>query len=262
LSGRAKAAKGAAIMEKPDYGLDAPGLCRGFLIFGSLITAIAIIGRWVAVPGFVRWLLPTGTLLGPWLLGLGLLMLYWSRVKKIRDREPMLDRLALPPDGRLLDVGCGRGLLLIGGALRLPQGRATGIDIWSNVDQGANSPAATRENARRVGVLDRVEILTGDMRALPFDDARFDAVCSHWVVHNLAKVADRVTTIDEMIRVLKPGGRLLIADIAHRRAYRDQLAARGMTAITVMALPLRDIVMAALTFGSFVPGAVLARKPG
>ncbi len=246
---------------EPDYGLDAPGLCRGFLIGGgaALLAALAA-SIWIP-SGFLHALVPTAVIAGVYALGMGLLMIGWSRIKKVRDREFLLDRLALADDAQVLDVGCGRGLLLIGSALRLPRGRATGIDIWSNVDQGANSPDATAENARRAGVTARVSILTGDMRALPFEDARFDAVMSHWVVHNLTDEAERAKTINEMIRVLKPGGRLLIADIANRAAYRAQLERRGMIEIQTIASPLRDIIMGALSFGSFVPGALVATGP-
>lgn len=251
----------AALMtNKPDYGLDAPGLCRGFLIFGSLVIACAAIGWRVLPPGVLRTLLPTAIVLGSWLLGLGLLMLYWSYVKKVRDRDMFLDQLALTEDAQVLDVGCGHGLLLIGAALRLPKGHATGTDIWSNVDQSANTPEATLENARCAGVFERVDVVTGDMRNLPFDNGRFDAVMSHWVVHNLSAAADRAKTLDEMIRVLKPGGRLLIADIANRTAYRHHLAAAGMSKMEIIASPLRDVIMTILTFGSFVPGVIIATK--
>jgi len=56
---------------------------------------------------------------------------------------------------RVLDVGCGRGLLPIGAAKHLTTGHATGIDLWSNVDMGSNSPEATHRNTAIEGVADR-----------------------------------------------------------------------------------------------------------
>jgi arsenite methyltransferase len=247
-------------MQKPDYGLDAPALCRGFLIGGAAIVGLVVLGSAWLLPGVLRRLLPILAVTGVYLSGMGLLMLFWSRIKKIQDREGLLDRLGLTEDAQVLDVGCGRGLLLIGAALRLRRGKATGIDIWSNVDQGQNAPEATTENARRAGVSDRVAVETGDMRRLPYADASFDAVMSHWVVHNLPAEADRRATIDEMIRVLKPGGRLLIADIANHAAYHAQMEARGLRPVDTITSPLRDFVLRLLSFGSFVPGALLATK--
>src|SRR5205823_1073831 len=110
-------------------------------------------------------------------------------------------------DERVLDVGCGHGLMLLGAAKRLTSGRATGIDIWSREDQKANSAEATLENARREGVADRVELLTADAREIPFPDGSFDVVISSFAIHNIYDRAQRGRAIREIARVLKPGGR-------------------------------------------------------
>ena len=73
-----------------------------------------------------------------------------------------------------MDVGCGRGLLLIGAAKRLTTGRAIGLDVWRRQDQAGNDPAATIANAQADGVAERVELREGDARQLPFDDQTFD----------------------------------------------------------------------------------------
>jgi len=252
--------QGSQSVPQPNYGIDAPNLCRGFLLGGGAMLAAFAAQRIWLPDGILRWAGAAALIAGIYLTGMGLLMVTWSRIKKVRDREVLIDSLKLRSDAQVLDVGCGRGLLMIGAALRLSNGRATGIDIWSNVDQSGNTPEATAENARRAGVSDRVSILTGDMRKLPFEDGAFDAVMSHWVIHNLEAETDRTVSIDEMIRVIAPGGKLLIADIANRDAYRAQLTARGMTDVATIASPWQDRIMAGLTFGSFVPGAIVATK--
>lgn len=248
---------------RPDYGIDAPGLVRAFLgtaLVGLSLTVMAA----NVLTGWQPW---TGLLIGA--LGLvsvyagamGGLMIYWSRFTKVRERETMLDAVAWRGDEHVLDIGCGRGLLLVAAARRLSSGRAVGIDIWQSADQSANAPEHTRANARIEGVGDRVEVQTADMRALPFADAAFDVVLSHWVVHNLAAEADRDLALAEMARVLRPGGAIILADIANRDAYAARLTALGLTSQQRIVPPLRDAVLTAVSFGSFRPATIVARAP-
>ena len=186
--------------QKPDYGLDAPGLVRGFLLGGPvLIVAGWLLARW----GFTRdHSLPAAV---PISLGLAMfwtgicfflesfLLIASSYYGKFHARDRLLDGLQLAGDETLLDVGCGHGLLLIGAAKRLPRGRAVGIDLWSQVDQGNNSKEATLRNAELEGVADRVEVHTGDMRQMPFADATFDAVVANLAIHNVPSREGRRT---------------------------------------------------------------------
>ena len=64
----------------------------------------------------------------------------------------LLDELHLRGDERILDLGCGRGAVLLMAAQRLTTGRAVGVDLWSNFDQSGNSLEATRRNATAEGV--------------------------------------------------------------------------------------------------------------
>jgi arsenite methyltransferase len=114
-------------------------------------------------------------------------------------------------------------------AKRLPTGRATGIDIWSTHDQSGNARDVTLRNASLEGVADRVDVETGDMRALPFPDASFDVVVSSLAIHNIKSNDDRRKAIAEGFRVLKPGGRMMIADIRATAIYADELRTLGAT---------------------------------
>ncbi len=80
----------------------------------------------------------------------------------------LLDRLRLRGDERILDLGCGRGAVLLVAAQHLITGRAMGVDLWRSVDQSGNSVEATQRNAVAEGVAERVELHTGNMTALPF----------------------------------------------------------------------------------------------
>ncbi len=130
---------------------------------------------------------------------------------KFRIWERELDRIGLAGDEQLLDLGCGRGAVLIAAARRLPAGRAVGADLWTR-DQSGNRPEATLANAAAAEVSDRVEVHTADMTDLPFADGTFDVVTSALAIHNIHSPEDRYRSLDEAMRVLRPGGQLLIAD--------------------------------------------------
>ena len=140
-------------------------------------------------------------------------IIYGGRLLKFRERDWLLDLLQIQGTESILDVGCGRGLLLIGAAKKLTTGRAVGIDIWSTADQSSNSPLATLENARIEGVADKVDIITADARQMPFEDASFDMVISSWALHTIAGSQEREKALVEIMRVLKPGGTVAILDI-------------------------------------------------
>lgn len=219
-----------------DYGLDAPSVVRNFLL-GGVVGVVA--GLVILVWG---WRVPNG-----WIVALGVLvllsgglfvatsglMLRSSRVGKFRLRDRLLDDLHLKGDETVLDVGCGHGLLLIGAAKRLPRGKALGIDLWSQIDQSSNSKAATLANAAVEGVAERVEVLDGDMRALPLADASMDAVVASLAIHNIREREGRRQAIQEMVRVLKPGGQVALLDLRKTSEYAEDLDAVGMQAVQI-----------------------------
>jgi arsenite methyltransferase len=146
--------------------------------------------------------------------------------------DEILDGLALRGDERVLDMGCGRGAVLTAVARRLTTGRVTGVDLWRSIDQSGNSRDATLSNANAEGVTDRVELETGDMRRLPFADGSFDAIVSSLAIHNIPARADRAAAVSEAMRVLRPGGRLAIADIRTTAFYASTLQALGAVDVT------------------------------
>src|SRR4029079_13540467 len=161
-------------------GIDAPFAPAFLAVMAVIYLVLAIISgrplRWLVVPFILAVL---ACYLGTTLRGK---FVVWAE---------LLEQLKLRGDERILDLGCGRGAVLLMAAQHLTTGHAVGIDLWRKVDQSGNSPEATRRNAAAEGVADRVELHTGDLRALPFEDNGFDVVLSSLAVHNISGRADR-----------------------------------------------------------------------
>ena len=73
-----------------------------------------------------------------------------------------------------------------------------------------------------------VELHTADMRQLPFGDGSFDVVVSSLAIHNISGADERARALRDAARVLKKGGKLVIADIRYTRAYARELEACGL----------------------------------
>jgi arsenite methyltransferase len=152
--------------------------------------------------------------------------IYATRSGKFHAWDRILDDLRLRGDETLLDMGCGRGAVLLAAAKRLPRGRAIGVDLW-RPDQTENSQDGTLANAALEDVADRVELHTADMTALPLADGSVDVIVSSLAIHNIPDRAGRQRALDEAVRVLRPGGRLAIADLWETRRHAARLRELG-----------------------------------
>jgi arsenite methyltransferase len=205
--------------DRLDYGLDAPRVVTNLVILGAAALLAGILAGIADVWLLSAWGLATGSSM----LGTALLMAWGSRVGKRRFAERAVRAVRLNGDERILDVGCGHGLILITASKRLDTGWAIGVDIWSQHDQADNHPAATLRNACLEGVRNRVRLCSGDARALPFADASFDVVASSLAIHNIATRRERAQAFHEIARVVRRGGRVLIIDIGHATEYARAL---------------------------------------
>ena len=211
---------------KPSYGVDAPGVVLGLTAGALILAAVTGIngvggagpwGVWLPLAGAVAMLASAGLYLHATLRG------------KFAVWAGLLNGLDLAGDERVLDLGCGRGAVLLAAARRLPRGHAVGVDLWRTVDQSGNAEEVTLANAAAEGVADRVELRTGDITELPFAAGSFDVVMSSLAIHNIPSEQGRRQAVDEAARVLRPGGRLVIADIRHAPAYARRLTELGLT---------------------------------
>jgi len=155
---------------------------------------------------------------------------------KLTVWENLLDRLNLRGSERALDLGCGRGAVLLALARRLPAGQAVGVDLWRSKDQTGNTADVTRANAAAEGVADRVELHTADMTSLPFPDASFDVVASALAIHNIPSAQGRTAAVTEALRVLRPGGQLILVDFRHSGDYAGVLRKLGARDVEIRKL--------------------------
>jgi arsenite methyltransferase len=225
----------ATTKPKADYGIDAPQVVLRFFLIGAagLLCGLALATFVHSHSALLGLLIGTGIWGGSCWIATAALMIFSSKVLKLRFRDRVLDAIPWRGDEQVLDVGCGRGLMLIGAAKRLTSGSATGVDLWQTEDQSGNSPETTRANVLAEGVSERIEIKTGDARKLPFAAASFDLVVSSWALHNIYQAEGREQALREIVRVLKPGGLLALVDIRHAREYAVFLKKAGMRDVQV-----------------------------
>jgi SAM-dependent methyltransferase len=121
----------------------------------------------------------------------------------------VFDLLRLPPDARVLELGCGPALLWRGNAEHIPPGwRIVLSDFSPGMLEAARKVLAPVKRPFELCVVDATQI--------PFDADEFDGVIAN---HMLYHVPDRERALSEIRRVLAPGGRLYAATIGHRHLH-------------------------------------------
>jgi len=145
----------------------------------------------------------------------------YAREREFKRR--VLRYAALQPGERVLDLGCGTGTLALMARETQPGIEIEGLDADPKVLRSARSK--TRDAAASI------DFHQGMSTDLPFENARFDVVLSTLFFHHL-RDADKRTTAQEVARVLKPGGRLVVGDVGKPQ----DPAMRLMAAATVQLL--------------------------
>jgi len=129
--------------------------------------------------------------------------------RKIHDE--ILEQITVQ-NGKLLDIGCGNGALIIKAAPKLPNMTAVGIDFWGN-EWSDYSKKQCESNAEVEGVSDRITFLQGSAAKLPFDNDEFDVVISCLTFHEVKDMPDKEKLLYEALRVLKSGGTFVFLDL-------------------------------------------------
>lgn len=215
-------------IKKAKYGVDAPGVIRNLAMGGLALCAIVFFFPLIRIgPVTID---TTGLIWsgGGCCFG-AVLMLAYSLYGKYKHRDRMLDMITWTGDEQVLDIGTGKGLLMIGAAKRLTTGKAIGIDIWNSEDLSGNNMQNALDNAAIEGVSDKIEIKNENVMDMSFADNTFDVIVTNMVIHNIYNKEGRKTACKEILRVLKPGGTAIISDFRHVKQYRENFDELGVT---------------------------------
>lgn len=164
----------------------------------------------------------------------------------------------VPTPQRTLDVGCGRGMVLIDTLIEFPQAAGVGLDLWRSRSAKGVERKILISNAAKNGVMDRTSLQIGDMTAMPFPDESFDLVTANIAISEVDNdEAGRREAVAEILRVTRSGGQIRIVDIHFAGEYRDQLRNLGAEYVKTKSLGMNG------WYGNpfYASRLVSARKP-
>ena len=195
--------RGGEGSEKLDFGwgpgwMNGLGIAAVICLAGAVMILVAAPGWWPAALALV--LLGANFTVGNFIM----------RSFRRQDHAvlPMVELLSGDSD-LVLDAGCGSGRTTIALGRAMRNAKVFAVDRFDAgyIDDGGRE--LLDRNLRIAGLSDRVTIETADLTALPFDDGDFDSMVSTHVYDHLGQAKQR--GLDEAYRVLKPGGRFLMA---------------------------------------------------
>lgn len=206
-----------------DYGVENPLIPAVQALVGLLMLQAGATSEGAAVGLSV---------LGAALLVVAGLYLHASRRGRFRAWARELGALSLRGDEIVLDLGCGRGAVTTRAAVAVPNGVVVGVDLWGPAPRRIGrrpvpEDEIARNNAEAEGVADRVRYIVGDLDDLASDGNHFDLVLSGGGLSRLGSAQRRTAALDEAVRVVQPGGRILIGDVRNTGRFAARLAELG-----------------------------------
>lgn len=214
-------------MNKIDYGIDAPKVIRNLFIFGILCILFVILIPLLNISA-TQSALQSFIWTGVSLILAGTFMILYSKFGKFRHRDRILNLIKWRGDEKILDIGTGLGLLMIGAAKRLTTGKSFGIDIFQSKDLSNNSVARLKLNIELENVSSKVEIVKENIIKTNFANDFFDVIVSNLCLHNIPSSEDRKAACAEIFRIVKPGGTVIISDYTNVSEYISNFKNLGM----------------------------------
>lgn len=136
-----------------------------------------------------------------------------------RMHEYLLSCLPWDGEGKILDIGCGSGALIIRAKKKFPQSQAVGLDYWGITWDYAKEQC---EKNAHIENTDSIQFVNGNAASLCYEDGYFDAVISNFVFHEVRTVSDKRSLVKEALRVVKKGGAFAFQDMFEvKRLYGD-----------------------------------------
>jgi SAM-dependent methyltransferase len=218
-------------MKTADYGIDKPERVRALGMVGLVLVGTGL-AQFIALQGSVAVWPELVMSICLWLGILALVaagvMLWSSKSGKYGLAWRMLEEMKWRGREKVLDVGCGRGLLTIMAARKAPLGEVVGMDVWSQEELSENSIEAAMENAVAERVADIVRFEDGDVTNLRYGPNSFDKIVSSFCLHAIGKRSERNLALARLIKLLRPGGEIAILDILHTREYKKVFEEQGL----------------------------------
>lgn len=185
------------------------------LIFAGLIAAG---GLAAAIISHQYWNLVWAVLIAAWLV----IFIHTAVSGYPKIWRKLINRLNIAKDAQVLELSLGRldNLLAVAHSLQQP-GKVTGAGQW----KGGLQKAQAKVNA--AGIADRVSLADTNVFNMTFTDRRFDYVLVDLAFHDITPAIERGRALQEASRVLKPTGKIVIADFAHIAEYRQILTNLG-----------------------------------
>lgn len=220
---------------KVQYQLDAPPVVKFFCLLGLACSVGSLTIHMVnsyfnyTILYWSFWLIFYS---GISYLLISLAMVLTSFITKKRLIKILLPKL-LTGHRKVLEIGIGSRLGAITLAENNPAMRIDAIDTFNINDHKNNSLTLCQHNLKASHVDKNVTAHTADMRDMPFNSNHFDAAFGILSIHNLKRKIERKTALLEIIRVIKPGGKLIIIDFKYHKEYRKHLRQLGATGISI-----------------------------
>jgi len=206
-------------IDKPNYGNWVPRrMVMVLLILFCIFCALSILINIGIIRGI---LIAVSVVFGA--LSVYMIYAYWLFGENDGELQKqlcnaLLDRLDWDGRGKALDIGTGSGRVAIYLAKKYPSAYCVGIDYWGN--PWTYSRDICDRNAEIEGVADRVTFQRASAVNLPFKDGEYDLVMSNFVFHSV-RVVNKLSLLNEALRVLKPGGSFAFQDLFNKQFYGD-----------------------------------------